>query len=521
MRYHCFRLPAALVALSLSSSALIAAEPLQVRAFDAKTARPAEVAREVLASAPGTLFRVSGLRGAGGETLTLALEPAPVFAAGFRLYVDGREDLDRGRDTVARLKLLRGTVEEWPGSSVALTLNGATGAWSGYLSTGEGLYEVALPAGAADGPVARSLTVRPAVLEPGEHSFLPDAMEPPFAVEKALGRAQSKVVVAPGSEYEASLAIESDNELLNRLGSVDAAAAYITGVIGSISELYFRQLGVSLVISSLSLYSTPDDPWNAPNPHSGDEAEVLCEFANFWQRERPVAAFPRNAAMFFTGKGSTDIGGQAWRSSLCNFKERPSECPYGGYGIVVMLKRLSQDTYVTAHELGHIFGSRHTHCYTPPVDECYAGERGCHSGLESEPEDGGSVMSYCRRTALSLGEPGAHGNNSQRVVQVMRGLVDQVGPGCMVRTSDPYKLTGEAGPGSATLSWADPFGTESNWLVEQRQSNGKFKQVKSLPANSRSVTITKLKPGSQVFRVRAKLKKDVSDYSGTVTVVVP
>lgn len=519
MRYHCFRLLAALAAFCVSSSALMAAETLKVRAFDAATATPAGVARDVRTSAPGTLFRIAGLRGADGEALTLDLEPAPLFAAGFRLYVDGREDSGRGRDAVARLTLLRGTVEEWPGSSVALTINGATGAWSGYLSTGNQLYEVALPAGVT-GPVASSAAVRRTVLEPGENSFLPDALEPPSALEKALSSAQSKVIAAPGSEYQASLAIESDHELMKRLGTVDAAAEYIAGVIGSISELYFRQLGVSLVISSLSLYESPDDPWNAPNPHSGDEAQVLCEFSSFWQRERPVAAFPRNAAIFFTGKNSADIGGQAWRSSLCQYKEPSSACPYGGYGIVVM-KRLIRDTLITAHELGHIFGSRHTHCYNPPVDGCYGGEQGCYAGPVSEPVDGGSVMSYCQAASLSLGEPGRFGTDSQRVVQAMRGLVDLVGPGCLQRTSDPYQLTGEGGSGSARLSWVDPFGTESNWLVEQRQPNGKFKQLKPLPANSRSFTVTKLKPGSHVFRVRAKFKKDVSDYSNTVTVVVP
>jgi hypothetical protein len=519
VRYHFFRLSAALAAaFCLSSSALTAAEIPKVRAFDAATVEPAEVTRGIRASASGTLFRVKGLRGAEGEPLTLALEPAPLFADGFRLYIDGREDLGRGRDAVARFTLLRGTVEEWPGSSVALTINGATGSWSGYLSTGDRLYEVALPAGEVHGPAADAVTVRPAALESSGNNFLPDALEPPAALEKALGA--SKVIAAPGSEYQASLAIESDHELLNRLGSVEDATEYLIEMVGSISELYFRQIGVSLAISSLSLYPTADDPWNAPNPHSGDEADVLCEFSSFWQRERPVSAFPRHVAMFFTGKSSTDIGGQAWRSGLCNYKEKPSACPYGGYGIVVMTKRVARDTFVTAHELGHVFGSRHTHCYSPPVDECYGSERGCYSGPESEPADGGSVMSYCRNTSLSLGEPGAFGNDSQRVVQVMRTLVDQVGPGCLLRTSDPYQLFGIGGSGSATLTWVDPFGSESNWLVEQLLPNGKFKQVKSLPANSKNVTVTKLKPGFQVFRVRAKFKKDVSDYSNTVTVTV-
>ncbi len=516
------------IALSLASlvlcllfSAPLAAGSGPVRSFDALSAKSAEVARAAQASSPGALFRIAGLRGAEGEALTLDLETAPLFAANFHLYVDGR---DRGNEAAARLTLLRGTVEEWPGSSVALTVNSATGAWNGYLATGDRLYEVALPAGLAKDSVARSAAVRPVPLESLAKGALSDVLELPPGSGREAGRARSKIVVPPGSqtEYQASIAIDSDYELFQIFGNVADATDYLATVIGGVSELYFRQLGVSLAISSLSLYTSADDPWNAPNPHTGENAEVLCEFGNFWQRSRPVRTYPRNAAMFFTGKNSNDIGGQAWRSSLCDYSERPSDCTAGAYGIVVLTKRRPRDTLVTAHELGHIFGSAHTHCYNPPIDMCHSGERRCYEGLESTPEDGGSVMSYCSRTTLSMGEPGQFGLDSQRVVQVIRGFVDAVGPSCLAVTGgDAYALTGQAGTASATLSWTDPFSTEKNWLVEQRLPNGKFKQVKSLPANSTSVTITKLKPGPNAFRVRAKFKKDVSTYSGVVTVTVP
>src|SRR4029077_10799977 len=111
----------------------------------------------------------------------------------------------------------------------------------------------------------------------------------------------------------------------------------------------------SLVISSISLYTTPDDPWNAPNPHSGATADVLRGPSRFWQTNRPVKTYPRNAAMFFTGKHSNDISGQAWLDSLCSYTSKPSACPYGGYGIVVPTKRSWLDDFTTAHELGHIF----------------------------------------------------------------------------------------------------------------------------------------------------------------------
>lgn len=519
--HHRFPILLTAIVLSLCSSALSAGETRSLRTFDAGKAIPAEVARDARASAPGALFRITGLRGADGEALTLDLETAPLFAADFHLYVDGRA---HGREAVERLTMLRGTVEQWPGSSVALTVNSATGAWNGLLVAGDQVYEVALPAGVTHGSIADSASVKRATVESLLGGAASDVLEPPLGLQKELDRAaKSKIVVgAPGAEYQATIDIESDFELFQRFGSVETVTEYLAGVVADVSELYFRQLGVTLAINDLFLYTSPDDPWEAPNPHSGATADVLCEFASYWQRLRPVRNFPRNGAMFFTGKASNDIGGQAWLSSLCSYTARPSACPYGGYGIVVVTNRAPRDTVVTAHELGHVFGSKHTHCYNPPIDTCHSGETGCYEGPESLPADGGgSVMSYCSPIILSMGEPGRFGVDSQRVEDVIRGLVNAVGPSCLARTNDPYALAGEAAPASATLSWIDPFSNEANWLVEQRLPNGKFKQVKSLPANSTGVTITKLKRGDQAFRVRAKFKKDFSDYSNVVTVTVP
>ena len=505
------------IAFCLAFSAPVIAGP--VNFFDAAKAAPTDVAGKAHAGAPGDLFRIVGLRGADGEALTLDLETAQLFTADFHLYVNGH---DHGKDAVSALTFLRGTVEEWPRSSVALTVNSATGAWNGFLAASDRLYEVHLPAGASQGSIAKAAMVSKATVESLAKSGLSDILEPPAGLIQKIGEMQNKIVVAPGADYQAVIAIDSDYEFFQLFGNTDTATAYLSTIFGNVSELYFRQLGVSLVVSSISLYTTPDDPWNAPNPHSGATADVLCEFSSFWQSFRPVKNYPRNGAMFFTGKTSNDIGGQAWLSSLCSYTAKPSACPYGGYGIVVAAKRSLLDTVVTAHELGHVFGTHHTHCYDPPIDQCHSGEHLCYDGPESIPVDGGSVMSYCSPSNLSMGEAGKYGLDSERVEQVIRGFVDTVAASCLTRTSDPFALAGEAGSGKATLSWIDPFSTESNWLVEQLQSNGKFKQVKSLPANATSVTVAGLKHGvTYSFRVRAKIKKDFSVYSDVVRVAVP
>ena len=120
-----------------------------------------------------------------------------------------------------------------------------------------------------------------------------------------------------------------------------------------------------------------------------------------------------------------------------------------------------------SHEIGHNFRSHHTHCYNdlplagdPPIDRCHAGEirndgHPCWNGAVSLPPDGGSIMSYCHllpggygNVTLSLGEEGAFGEMSERVLQRMTAHILSVG--CLLDFGEPIFLDGfESGDTSA------------------------------------------------------------------------
>jgi hypothetical protein len=108
----------------------------------------------------------------------------------------------------------------------------------------------------------------------------------------------------------------------------------------------------------------------------------------------------------------------------------------GGYGVSSSLAgqfstsnpNLYWDLLCFSHEIGHNFNSRHTHCYSPPVDQCYASEAGCYSGQTSVPPEKGTIMSYCHLLSggydnikLFLSVPG---EPSGAVYTVMRTFVE-------------------------------------------------------------------------------------------------
>ena len=218
--------------------------------------------------------------------------------------------------------------------------------------------------------------------------------------------------------YYGGIAVETDYELYQKKGSASALSKYVGDLFAAVSAIYQRDVVVTLQVNYLSIWATSSDPWTATTSSAG-----LSEFRSYWTTNR--TAVPRLTAHMLCGRSFG--GGIAYLNALCSSV---------GYGLVGSLSGVAPTNLTTTywdfmavtHELGHNFGSPHTHCYTPPVDECYAGEGGCYSGPTSVPPEKGTVMSYCH--LLSGGYSnikmflGVAGETSEAVTTQIRSYVE-------------------------------------------------------------------------------------------------
>ncbi len=364
--------------------------------------------------------------GADG-TATLSVERFEPFTANARAVVmeaTGPRDLPLPDQVY-----FRGRVDGDAGSIVVL-MAGPDSA-HGFVSTGGTVYRF----GRDKNGVHRSWALRdadPAAFpSPGdfcgndEHHDLvnthpghtattaPDAMTPP--------------VDGFSPTLLAQVAVDTDQELLAKFADTTDALAYLTDLQAAVSAIYDTDTNVRIKFTFIRLWNTPD-PWTAT-----DTTGMLAELKSYWQANE--GSTPRDTTHFISGKNV--VGGLAYLDVLCDTSF--------GYGVStvygsfdVMNPDDTWDVVVVAHELGHNFGSPHTHCYSPPLDMCYNQESGCYSGPTSLPPGGGTIMSYCH--LLPGGMSNINLTFGATVSQVIRTGAENgvcIGPPCGDGILDP------------------------------------------------------------------------------------
>jgi hypothetical protein len=189
----------------------------------------------------------------------------------------------------------------------------------------------------------------------------------------------------PATLHTAVLAIDTDNEAMGTKFSnnTTTAANWMALAVAGMSAVYERDLFVRFYqgYTIFRLSGTPD-PYVQSAAGNADNAK-LNEFSNYWAASYP--GVKRTLTMMISGKQPTagSWSGIAWVSGLCSTSV--------GYSFNQVLRTGTSvgpgDIQLLTHEVGHNFGSRHTHCTdtnsgatgTQPIDYCYNAET-CSTG---------------------------------------------------------------------------------------------------------------------------------------------
>lgn len=356
--------------------------------------------------------RLTGWPVAPAERADVLLTRHDVYAPDARIWRVGKDGLVEVPRS--RLAFFWGMAEGDGETRVFVSVDPDTRTFAGFSQTARSVHEVH-PLSDIE-PGARG-SLRHVVAPP--ELFLQKAGETPewscgqtgaplgfLQQETAESSTGSLFEAAISSLHTATIAVDTDNELMaNKFGNnTTAASNYIASLFAAMNGIYERDLLVRLVQGNTFLrVSTTPDPYVQTG---SDSFAKLNEFTTYWRNN--YSGINRALAMMLSGKGGSGASGIAWIDALCSksYGYSFSQVYTSGTGVSY------GDTLVVAHEIGHNFGSPHTHCYNAIglqlPDSCHSGEsyngQSCFSGTRACPAPAtyngvpnvtGTLMSYC------------------------------------------------------------------------------------------------------------------------------
>jgi hypothetical protein len=231
-----------------------------------------------------------------------------------------------------------------------------------------------------------------------------------------------------GSLRYGVLALDTDTQWLDRRfnDNTTQAAEWFEDLLVATNTLFESQLDLRMLQGDTFL-RTDSDPYTVES--AGASGSHLNEFGGYWQSNFPGVNRTHAALVSGNSSSGNSASGIAWINSFCEYQSGGGSYSvnqlFWSGGVPVL-----ESARLFAHELGHNFGSVHTHCYDPPVDECYASESGCYSGGTSCPAEGsGTLMSYCN-FGSGCGVPNRM-ELAPAVEAVMSDRVDANTPSCL------------------------------------------------------------------------------------------
>lgn len=409
------------------------------------------------------VLTLQGFPVAPGERLAVRLQRFELYAEDSTLYVV-RDGVSTPSPRSQR-RFFRGRSVDEPKLAVALSLDANSRQARGLLLGPDGQNYEILPSSEVMGQhLLRH--VRRAAEEAGT-SLQAHCDADILAGGTTVGTVPSELRLPRTSDLGVALltavvAVDTDNEFNHLKFGNDTTAAtdYIADLFNEMNTMYERDVNLRLLIGDtflrLDLDSSPtynDDPYD--NTDSPASSAALNEFGNFWQSN--MSSVDRVFAMLLSGKSSSSnsASGIAWVDGYCE-----SQNTGGGYSVNQIFRGnfpIINDARLVGHELGHNHGSPHTHCYSPPIDECSNIGSGCYDGSNGFncPSGGpGTVMSYCNFSASGCG-PNRLEFHPVVIANIDLLIAAHTFAGCIEPLVDPGEVFTDGFASGGTANWDD------------------------------------------------------------------
>ena len=184
---------------------------------------------------------------------------------------------------------------------------------------------------------------------------------------------------AAGERRICRLAIEIDSDTyLEFEKDTNRIRSYVLTQIEAVSSVYEREINTQLVVVYVHIWKDTE-----PDPYRGELNiyTLHSRFGTVWANQSPFKQVVADKRIYLPTKAIYGAGGLGG----------------GNYATALITP------YIIAHELGHTFGSPHTHsCSWPggPIDYCSSVEGTCYT--ESLQNIKGTIMSYCNGTSQTF-----------------------------------------------------------------------------------------------------------------------
>ena len=175
------------------------------------------------------------------------------------------------------------------------------------------------------------------------------------------------------------------------------AVEWALAIMAGVNTIYTESVDalINVQASYIHVWETTD-PYNSI---TNDAGTMLDTFRLEWLNNSNLSGIQRDLVHLLTRRQNTGTGGIAYLGVVCFPAYAAGFSSYLESGNNYNLNNYAWNLNVVGHEMGHNFGSNHTHWCgwsNGPIDNCYDVEGSCANNPQAQV---GTMMSYCHAVA--------------------------------------------------------------------------------------------------------------------------